>query len=368
MRRKHMGTLAAAGIVVLLASACSSSGNSPSSPNKSGSGGGNPYYAGKTIEIISTAGAGGGSDVAARIVAAFLTKYLPGNPKTKVVELAGGGGIQGANEFATRKSDGTHIMVTSSSATLPYILGTANVHYDFKKFRTLWEVPSAKVFFAASSTGVKTVADLAHPKTKLVAGGTAPGSTETDAEVIYDALGIYKNMKILYGYKDSKSVQDSIETGETNFSSYGVASFLRSYKDLVTTKKVSLIFDTGVPNASGGFDPDPNLPGVPTAAQAYKTLLGHDPSGDAWNAFVMLTNVHSWGLMTEADIPPAAATALDDAFTKMMTDPDYKAKMKPVTPYAAQVGADARKWGDQIGNLDPHLVSWLKSFISRETS
>jgi len=40
-----------------------------------------PFYEGKTLRVLIASGPGGGTDTAGRLVARYLLKYLPGNPK-----------------------------------------------------------------------------------------------------------------------------------------------------------------------------------------------------------------------------------------------------------------------------------------------
>ena len=49
-----------------------------------------PYYAGKTIEILITRGPGGGADTTGRHHAQLLSKFIPGNPRIRVVNNPGG--------------------------------------------------------------------------------------------------------------------------------------------------------------------------------------------------------------------------------------------------------------------------------------
>ena len=50
------------------------------------------FYAGKTIEIIIPLAAGGQLDIAGRVLASYLARYVDGAPKVQVVNLTGGGG------------------------------------------------------------------------------------------------------------------------------------------------------------------------------------------------------------------------------------------------------------------------------------
>ena len=79
-----------------------------------------PFYEGKTIRFIIASGPGGGTDTAGRLVARFLPKYLPGNPKIIVQNMPGGGGTIANNYFASEvKPDGLTIMQDSSSGVAP---------------------------------------------------------------------------------------------------------------------------------------------------------------------------------------------------------------------------------------------------------
>ena len=55
------------------------------------------FYKGKTIRIVVGLSPGGGYDRAARLLARYMGKYLPGNPKLIVQNMPGAGSIIAAN-------------------------------------------------------------------------------------------------------------------------------------------------------------------------------------------------------------------------------------------------------------------------------
>lgn len=86
------------------------------------------YYEGKTVEIIVPFPAGGGSDVWIRTLIPSLEKYVPGNPRFLVRNIAAGRGIHGMNEFALKaKGDGLQRVVSTASNYFPYLLGEKSV-------------------------------------------------------------------------------------------------------------------------------------------------------------------------------------------------------------------------------------------------
>ena len=73
-------------------------------------------FEGKTIRVVVSAAAGGGTDSAGRVMARFIPKFLPGNPKIFVQNMPGGGGILGNNYFFNKaKPNGLDLFQASSS-------------------------------------------------------------------------------------------------------------------------------------------------------------------------------------------------------------------------------------------------------------
>ncbi len=85
-----------------------------------------PFYEGKTLRVLIASGPGGGTDTAGRLVARYLPKYLPGNPKIIIQNMGGGGGTIANNYFASEvKPDGLTIMQDSSSSVASFVRGGA---------------------------------------------------------------------------------------------------------------------------------------------------------------------------------------------------------------------------------------------------
>jgi len=60
-----------------------------------------PYYQGKTVTILVSTDAGGTADLRVKALAAYLQKYIPGNPTIVTEYMPGGGGRRAANHFNT---------------------------------------------------------------------------------------------------------------------------------------------------------------------------------------------------------------------------------------------------------------------------
>ena len=93
-------------------------------------------FKGKTITMLVGSDAGGGSDVAGRLIAIYLRKYLPGEPAIVVQNMSGGSGIAAMNYFVRRtQPDGLTVFMGSISTIDPVVFRNANAQYDPKTFR-----------------------------------------------------------------------------------------------------------------------------------------------------------------------------------------------------------------------------------------
>src|SRR6188768_4168241 len=73
-------------------------------------------FAGKTVTMIISSAAGGGTDGAGRVIAQFLTKHLPGNPTVVVKNVPGAQGITAMNHFVHQVAPDGLTVVTGSSS------------------------------------------------------------------------------------------------------------------------------------------------------------------------------------------------------------------------------------------------------------
>ena len=97
-----------------------------------------PYYQGKTLRILVSSGAGGGTDAAARLVSRYIAKYIPGNPKVTVQNMPGGSGTIANNYFAAEaKPDGLTVLQDASSGVMNFMRGGPTVKYDPRKFKMI---------------------------------------------------------------------------------------------------------------------------------------------------------------------------------------------------------------------------------------
>lgn len=73
-----------------------------------------PYFEGKTIRIVVGYPAGSAHDQWGRLIAPYLTKFIPGNPNAIIQNMAGAGSMVAANYiYGVAKPDGLSLGIST---------------------------------------------------------------------------------------------------------------------------------------------------------------------------------------------------------------------------------------------------------------
>src|SRR5947207_14425313 len=97
-----------------------------------------PFYKGKQIRIVISAGVAGGYNEYARLLAAHMGNHIAGKPDFIVQSMPGAGGLLATNYlYAQAPQDGTTIGLIHSSVPLMPLLGSRGARFDPLKFNWL---------------------------------------------------------------------------------------------------------------------------------------------------------------------------------------------------------------------------------------
>ena len=120
------------------------------------------FYRGKRIEIRVGTGPGGGYDLAARLLARYLGKYMPGNPTAIVQNVPGAASLALMNQlYNVAPSDGTVLgVVTNGIPTAPLLTPDA-VRFDLTRFQWIGSpAPETQIVMVWHKARAQTLADL----------------------------------------------------------------------------------------------------------------------------------------------------------------------------------------------------------------
>ena len=203
------------------------------------------FFADKTISIITSTGQGGSYDTAARTIARYMPKHIPGRPAMIVKNMPGGGHTRATNYlYTTAPQDGTTIGTISNSIPMHQMVDGRGVHYDAAKLNWLGSIGISNLTFVVwHDTGVKAFDEALHKQITLGATGSGSG-TFLYPNAANQILGT--KFRIITGYKQSIDIDLAMQRGEVAGRAGGsYAALVAEHPDWIKSSLVRVIAQVG---------------------------------------------------------------------------------------------------------------------------
>jgi len=304
------------------------------------------FYKGKTIELDIGTSAGGGYDVHSRLLAKYMSKYLPGNPTIVPKNVTGAGGLRLANLlYNTAPRDGTTFGIILRAVPFEPMFGNKAAQFDASKFAWIGSASSeVSICVAWHTTGVKTLDDLLT--TELTVGSLGISSDlSIFAKVINGVLGT--KMNIVHGYPGGNEVMLAVERGEVGGRcawSWSAAKATR--KSWLDEKKVNIF-------AQMALSKHRELPDVPFILDRAKTA-------DDLAIFKLMfaRQEFAWPYVAPPGVPADRVEALRKGFMDTMQDPAFRADAEKATlEIEPMAGADIQRMVQELYATPPAVVA-----------
>jgi tripartite-type tricarboxylate transporter receptor subunit TctC len=282
------------------------------------------FYAGKTINVLIGFSAGGGYDTYARLVARYMGRFIPGNPKLVPQNMPGAGSLKAVNYlYSVAPKDGTAIGHFAPGVMFEPLLGRPSAEigqFEATKFTWIGNV-SKEVSVCAfmASTGIRTWADMQSKKYVIAASG---GGAESD---VFPT--VLKNMfnlplKLVNGYPGGTEMTLAMERHEVDGRcGWSWTSLLSRSKGLLDSKQINLTLQIALEQ-----DPDPNLANVPLIVS-----LTDDPQKKAALKVIVSRQSIARPFAAPPGVPAERARALREAFAATTKDADFVAEAKKLS-------------------------------------
>ena len=226
-------------------------------------------FKGKTFRIIVGYAPGGGYDIYARLMARYIDKYIPGQPKVIVQNMAGAGSVQAVNYiYSQAPKDGSQF--ATFSRTLPitaFAGGPAAKGLRFDPLKLTWIGTSssyqddAYLMTMRKDRGVTNISDLRKRKDDIKFASTSFGSTGHDVPlVLRDTLGLH--IQVVHGYPGGNTLYLAVDRGEMDGRMVGYSSIKSAHREWLekdSPVRIMLQFARETRH--------PDLPDVPTARE-----------------------------------------------------------------------------------------------------
>jgi tripartite-type tricarboxylate transporter receptor subunit TctC len=328
-----------------------------------------PFYQAKNLEIIVPFGAGGGTDTFGRFIASYIGKHTEGEPAIQVLNIPGGGSVNGANEFVkVRKHDGYTALLTSGSTHLPYLLGEPAVQYDLKGMVPLLAAPQGGAVYASSSTGISNPKDALNPKEPLIYAGISATGNDLVTLLSFKLLGM--NVKPILGYDGRGPSRVAFEQGESNIDYQTVSAYNKNVKLLVEEGKAIPLYSFGMLDENGDVIRDPAFPDLPSVKEVYKEIHGKDPSGIEWDAYKVFLGAGfsvQKVLWLHSDAPQEAVDALAKAGQGIASDAEFNEKAEEALGgYELITGKKLEGAIKTITSASDEVLDWVHNYLEQD--
>jgi tripartite-type tricarboxylate transporter receptor subunit TctC len=272
------------------------------------------FYKDKTVNLILSAGTGGGYTSYAHAFAPYLAAHIPGRPKIILQNMPGAGGIRAMIYFqSVAPKDGTTIGFVHSSVPLAPLYGIRGARFDPREMNWIGSLnasPAICVFWQTSP--IKTARDVFEKEFSV--GGTGAGSSmETIPAVLNRFFGT--KIKIVSGYKGGSDIYLAMERGEVDGRCAGLVSSIRSTRpDWFPQNKVVVPIVVA-------FERNPLFPHAPAIAEFAKDELSLQVL-----RLLLIPQDMDRPFLAPPGTPPERVAALRKAFHAAFNDPGFRAE------------------------------------------
>jgi tripartite-type tricarboxylate transporter receptor subunit TctC len=276
-------------------------------------------FAGKTVTLVISSNAGGGTDNMARLVGRYLREYLPGKPTVIYQNIPGAGGIKALNYFSQQvKPDGLTSIVGSASNLDPTILRTPSVQYDTKKLLMYGGFPAPSGVLILRKDALSRLTDKS--KSPVVIGNENAVRT-SDQMAVWGPAYLGWNVRWVLGYPGSTEIILAGMRGEVDL----VATYERTLiSRLEATGDFIFLTQTG-DIRDGKRVRSPHFPDVPIFSELIRSKLKDTREIKAFEAWETLAEVGKW-LALPPNTPPEFVAAYRKAFTQIVNDKQFLAE------------------------------------------
>lgn len=310
------------------------------------------FYRGRTITLIIPTAPGGINNLAGRLVARHLGRFIPGRPSIVAENREQGGGLALANSFAQgAPKDGTVIANIQRAVPQLAIQGERSARFDPLALTWLGSLSSfstdAYILIVNAHHPAHNLRELAAPAVPALIGGDDIGSTNlTFALVARDVLKL--NIQVKDGFAGAPGMFLAMANGDLDGQVIGLNSIMANQAALWNAKEVRVLLQFGRTMRH------PLLPDVPLA-----TELTRDKDALDIIAFTEAPLHMALPFLAPAGIPADRASALKTAFMAMVKDREFLADAErsklDITPID----------GDQVRAIIASMAATPRTVIER---
>jgi len=318
-----------------------------------------PYYQGKTITIMVGTKAGDVYDLYPRMVAPYMTKYIPGNPNIIIQNVAGAASLIAANQVYTlAKPDGLTLGAIYPALYFEQLVKKPEVKFDWTKFNWIGStVTSNHLMYMRTDTPYRTIEDVRTAATAPKCGATGVTSTGYYMpKLVEEATGA--KFDIVAGYQAGQDVDLAVERGEVQCRAFTITAYFAREPFISWRKRnfVRVLFQTGAKR-------DSRLKDVPTIYELMDRYKTSEPVRRLAN-LDLASGDFGRPIVAPPGLPADRVKIIRDAFDKAVNDPALLAEAeKRQLEMDPGTGQELETLAKEVMSASPDVVERVKKLL-----
>lgn len=318
-------------------------------------------FEGKTINFLVGFPAGGGTDASARVIAPYITKYLPGNPTVVVNNMPGADGMTAMNSFVQRTAaDGTTITMGSTTTSDPLQYRRPQSQFDPTKFHFIGGVGRGGTILIIRTDAEKRLFDKSQPPVVMGSIGGVPrsGMQSTAWGIAY--LGW--NAKWVVGYRGTQDLFIALQRGEIDMTATGN---LRDVQHLIDNGTLKILTQSGTVR-NGELSKRPEFGDAPVLASLVKEKITDPVEKQSFDYWTSLTTIDKWFALPPGT-PEPIVKAYQQAYEKIGNDEEFLARARKISEdIEPQSGADVKRLIDTLGTIPTPAIEKISVMLRKQ--
>jgi tripartite-type tricarboxylate transporter receptor subunit TctC len=321
------------------------------------------FYDGRTITLIISTSPGGATDIAGRLVARHLGKYIPGHPNIIAQNMPGAGGIVSANYvFNVAKPDGLTILAVNRANYLEQMVGRPEVKLDFRKLSWVGSFNRAPMMITCrKDTPYTSVENMRAAKTPARFGEGGTGSISYVFSSLVAEILDFK-VKHVTGYGSAREIDLGVERGEADCRATSDITLVRPpWPTWVQQGFMTFVIQQGP--AKSRVLPQTTPTVYELAPPSAKTTLN---LMDVMLAYTDFDRPYA----ASPGVPKERLKILRDGFDKMLTDANFIGEAKKLVDWdgASNLsGAELQKKIVETVTQPPAVIKGIKEILKESS-
>lgn len=319
------------------------------------------FFKGKQIRIVVGLSTGGGYDRAARLIARYMGKHIPGNPHFLVQNMPGAGSVIAANYvWGVAKPDGLTLLAPHNNFYLAQLSEQKEARFDLPKFQWIGSLENDDMMmFARADAPFKSMSEIVRDNITPKCGSTGVGSSDyVMSRILGETIGA--KIQNVLGYPGSSEIALALERGEIQCMGLTVATYFQRepFFTWQRTKFVRFL-------AQSGRQRDERVPDAPTIFELMKEFKTSDTKRRVAEAMLQ---GGEWArpLLAPPGTPANRVAMLRAAYQKATQDPELLAEAKKlridVTPMP---GEKLQAVAKEVMNQPKEVVEQIKVLFAQ---